>query len=439
MNLSRNISYKAKPQLCSSKNVCYKNVCYKKFSHSKKHAMACLMLVASAMLSFSQMARANDKLVEIESGSVNALSIGKGKYTIIFEAGFGSDMMHWRKVAPAISQKNTIFAYSRLGSGKSSKPEKARQLFEAIGDFEAVVAAEDLKPPFIMVSHSFGAMIARGYAEKHPDNVAGMIFVDPYDPTFIKELKQLAPAETQAFLGAFQKMLPPHLMAEQSVLTNLEEKGVMPKFGTLPDVPAVVLTSVKQEHPQFVIHSVQGKRIWRKLHSRWFNHFSNGRHEITTLSGHNIALEQPEMVIESIAYVVAQADIKAQLEIKEKALELAAKFVSNAQYDQAGSTIFTWLVDSNMDSEQINTLGYKLLNSKQYWLSALALKFNVMQNPTSANVYDSYGEALMALSQIPQAKQQFEMALKLAKGQGKSPKAIEGYLRNLEKANSLIH
>lgn len=401
----------------------------------------CFLVVVTFFIAtsvLSQSTFANDKMVDIDSGSVHALSMGEGKYTVIFEAGFGSNMIHWRKVAPAVSQHNKIFAYSRLGSGKSSKPEKARKLHEAIGDFEAVVAAEHLKPPFILVAHSFGAMILKGFAEKHPNDVAGIVLVDPYNPGFVKALKGIAPEETDAFLLAYQNMLPPYLKAGQAVLTAIEKTGAVPEYGPLPNVPVVVLTSMKQEYPQFIIHSEQGKRIWKELHSTWFNRFSSGRHEVTTLSGHNIALEAPEMVIDSIAYAIKQADKKARLGIKEKTLALAGEHVSNEEYDQGESVIVKWLDNSQMTTQQINSQGYVLLNNQQPRIAKWVLKFNVQQNPALANAYDSYGEALMALALYQQAKIQFETALALAKSQGKSKKALEVFLKNIAKVDSLL-
>jgi pimeloyl-ACP methyl ester carboxylesterase len=401
--------------------------------HNFKQVIALLVTLTS-----SNIVSANDKMIETSTGSIHALSAGQGKYTVIFEAGFGSNMMHWRKVAPILSEQQKIFAYSRIGSGKSSKMLVARQLHESISDFEDIVKIEGLKPPYILVGHSYGAMISRGFAEKNPKDVAGIVLVDPYNPSLIKELKKVAPHETKTFLKAYQNMIPQHLKNEQKVLTAIEEKGSMPKFGQLPNIPAVVITSMKKEHPQFIIHSDKGKKIWKNLHTKWFNDFSVGRHEIITSSGHNIAIEAPETVIESIQYVIEQANIKARIALKDMALKNATIDISNKAHKKAEVTIFSWLSNSKMTTEQINSLGYTLLNKKEDMLSSIVLKFNVIQKPRLANAYDSYGEALTALKLYKKAKIQFEIAARLAKEQGMSTKIYDGFLSNITKIERLL-
>ena len=40
-----------------------------------------------------------------------------------------------------------------------------------------------LQPPYLLVSHSFGGAYMRSYASLYPDEIAGLVFVDPVDFT----------------------------------------------------------------------------------------------------------------------------------------------------------------------------------------------------------------------------------------------------------------
>jgi len=89
-----------------------------------------------------------------------------------------------------------------------------------------------------------------------------------------------------------------------------------------------------------------------------------------------------------------------------------------------------------LNVEQINTLGYEYLSehNKNPDLAGIILKYNVLNNSRSANVYDSYGEALLAMNEPAAAKSQFLKAIELIELQDKDHRALNGFKANLVKA-----
>ncbi len=392
---------------------------------------------------FAENSAPKDKMVTIEDHALHTMSLGDGEFTVIFESGFGSDLSHWRKVAPAISKKAKVVVYSRAGYGKSTPISEVRTLTETTNELEAFIKETDLKPPFIFVGHSYGTHIIRTYAAQHPNDVSGLVFIDPANEEFFVRLKELDKKKTEEFLTVYKKMVPKKLKAESEILMAIDKKGSLPDFGALPDVPAAIITSMVQEHPQFIIHSMEGKKIWRELHGKLFNQFSNARHISTKNSGHNIALQEPELVIESIETVINQADKISQKKQIAKALKAASKLIAQAELKQAEDTVFTALKKSSLESEKINTLGYQYLSAKNSEnqnrvLAAIILEYNTINTPESANAFDSYGEALLALNKPEQAKIQFLKAIKLIVQKNKTHKALKGFKANLAKADLAI-
>jgi pimeloyl-ACP methyl ester carboxylesterase len=45
-----------------------------------------------------------------------------------------------------------------------------------------MLGALAIPPPFVLVGHSFGALVVRIFAARHPSDVAGLVLVDPADP-----------------------------------------------------------------------------------------------------------------------------------------------------------------------------------------------------------------------------------------------------------------
>ena len=109
---------------------------------------------------------------------------------MILEAGFGRDLGVWRNVAPALATSAKVLAYSRAGHGKSDPRPEAPTIAARTGELEQLIATAGLKPPFILVGHSYGGFLIRSFAARHPEQVAGMVFVDPSDEAFNLELRK---------------------------------------------------------------------------------------------------------------------------------------------------------------------------------------------------------------------------------------------------------
>jgi len=74
----------------------------------------------------------------------------------------------------------------------------------------------------------------------------------------------------------------------------------------------------------------------------------------------------------------------------------------------------------NFDEDQLNTLGYQLLNTKKYPAAIRVFQLNIEAYPKSANTYDSLGEAYMDAGDKAQAIAYYEKSLQL------NPKNVNG-------------
>jgi len=401
------------------------------------------MGITIASNAFADEKTPENTMVKVKGHALHMMSQGEGEFTVIFESGFGNDLSHWRRVAPAISQKAKVVIYSRAGAGLSEKITTPRSLIESTQALNELIIRAKLKPPFILVGHSYGSHIVRTYAARNPQNIAGLVLVDPANEQFISRLKQLNNIKTEKFLTVYEKMIPKRLQAESKILMAIDEKAALPDFGPLPDVPAAILTSMVQEHPQFIIHSNEGKKIWRELHSKLFSQFTTARHIVTMNSGHNIATQEPELVIESINKVIEQASSLSQKQQISSAMAETMALIEQSDYAAAEKLAFDFLTKSSLNDGQINALGYQYLSTKnaehnQLILAKIILKYNMMNNQTSANVFDSYGEALLSLNNPQKAKLQFLQAIRLMELKDKEHRTIKGFKANLAKAQLAI-
>ncbi len=102
--------------------------------------------------------------------------------------------------------------------------------------------------------------------------------------------------------------------------------------------------------------------------------------------------------------------------IKEKGIEAA---LTSYKDKKAAADYF-------LDQNEMNLAGYQLLQSNKTKEAAAIFKLNVEAFPNSANVYDSYGEALLALGEKAQAIENYKKSVKLNPNNENGIKVLKG-------------
>jgi pimeloyl-ACP methyl ester carboxylesterase len=104
---------------------------------------------------------------------------GSGGPVAVFESGLGDGAWGWRPVQPAIARQTRVCSYDRAGLGGSDPAKGPRDIDAMAADLAVVVKAVGRGKPVLLISHSLGGPIVRQYAYRHPDQVAGLVLVDP--------------------------------------------------------------------------------------------------------------------------------------------------------------------------------------------------------------------------------------------------------------------
>ena len=409
-----------------------------------------LSAVAIALTLFAATsAHANEPadMISVAGHQVNMVKLGAGPYTVIFESGFGTDLTAWRNVAPAVAKSAQVVAYSRAGLGKSQPRPGQRTIRANTSDLEQMIAAAQLRPPFILVGHSYGGFLIRDFAARNPAQVAGMVFVDASDERIETELRKIDPVRTAQDAKLSEGYTPPKYKAELKYVQAILDSGKLPGAGPLPDVPVAVLTSSKKhEAPEFFLHSPEGMKTWRSLHESFFRQFSTGIHTVTANAGHNIHMEQPQLVIAAIEQVIAMA--ADQDKRKQHAAARAALFgeldrttamLKNGRDGEATKVVTDAISASKFSEAEVNRIGYELLGKrKQPQIAEVVFKANVQNHAQSDNALDSYGEVLLGANKPAEAIVQFQKAIAIAEKLGKSERVLSGYRNNLTKAEQAL-
>lgn len=226
---------------------------------------------------------------------------GSGSPAVVFDSGCGGDSSNWRAIAPQIATLTTAISYDRFGCGASSPGETPRTSGRMVDELHALLHRLDVSPPFVLVGLSFGGMNARLYASRYPNEVAGLVLLEPAH----EELSQRMPPdfwqhESAQLANTSGALREEALALEESAKELLHERR--DHFG---DLPIVVITAGKKwnDTPSHIdVGAVDA--AWRSLHRDIVASSRRGRHIDVARSGHNVHVDAPDVVIDAIRDVV---------------------------------------------------------------------------------------------------------------------------------------
>jgi pimeloyl-ACP methyl ester carboxylesterase len=135
--------------------------------------------VASPIASPSPAALAYGEYIDVGGRNLFLFCTGAGRVTVILEAGLRAGHESWEFVQPGVASFARVCSYDRAGVGASDAAPTPRTSQDVVNDLHALLTAAGVSGPYILAGHSFGALHARLYAHTYPDEVVGIVLVDP--------------------------------------------------------------------------------------------------------------------------------------------------------------------------------------------------------------------------------------------------------------------
>lgn len=233
----------------------------------------------------------------------------KFKGTIIFENGSGTRLSEWKKNKTffnCVKNVGSIFLYDRTGLGKSlpdsslssQNPLTPKRVNEYLVTF---LQQKQIKPPYIFVAHSYGALYAGYFALKNPSLVKGLLLVDPVprDFHFRAELTKkykigMAEAKIKPVTDIYKKYGGSKAEVIYQLLGLEETKESLRQLGSINNtIPIAILSSTEAEEKHPLAED------WYNSQKQWLNsHPKSNIIKIT--SGHFIQISKPKEVCQAL-------------------------------------------------------------------------------------------------------------------------------------------
>jgi pimeloyl-ACP methyl ester carboxylesterase len=227
-------------------------------------------------------------------------------YLIIFESGLGDDHSVWqtKNVAEDISKKMDVVIYDRGGYGKSTIDNNPRNIDRLRTEFESVIDKYANNRKVILVAHSIGGLIIRDYAIKNPNKIAALLFVDPSHEYYNRPTQDVEDLIFNAFANAYGSNFGGTREAKELI----EDFAYTSSLPNLPNVPVVVLTSIKNDKANTTADQTYNKtrQDWYNAHELLKNGVTDFTHIQTTNSGHYIMNEEPNLIIDNLNFLIGK-------------------------------------------------------------------------------------------------------------------------------------
>ena len=119
------------------------------------------------------------RLVDIGGFRLHFYCAGEGSPTVILDAALGASSVSWSLVQPALAKFTQVCSYDRAGFGWSDGGPMPRTAGRIADELHTLLDRSGVRPPYLLVGHSFGGLVMPIFARRFLSDVAGMVLVDP--------------------------------------------------------------------------------------------------------------------------------------------------------------------------------------------------------------------------------------------------------------------
>ena len=120
------------------------------------------------------------QLVDVGDGRrMNLFCLGTGSPTVVFDSGLSDWSSTWALIQPTVARTTRACSYDRPGMGYSDPSPLPRTPQAAVEDLHNLLERGGISGPLVLVGHSLGGFYVKLYARTYPQQVAGLVLVDP--------------------------------------------------------------------------------------------------------------------------------------------------------------------------------------------------------------------------------------------------------------------
>jgi pimeloyl-ACP methyl ester carboxylesterase len=257
--------------------------------------------------------------VDIGGRSLRYKCFGAGTPTVLIEPGGGVSLetvfswdkpIGWAVIVPQISKLTRVCVYDRAGLGRSDPAPAPRTSLDVAKDLHELLDRAHIAPPYVIAGQSYGGMNARMFASRYPQTIAGIVLVDSSHPDTYPEVAKVLPPPTPGESKFLQGWRTGPDLSKTREWVDLKANGDLVRAtGGFGDKPLVILVRSPTWNDPFAPDDVEPliDEVLQRLDAQLLTLSSDSKLIVAKQAGHNIQLDDPQLVVDAISDVVLRS------------------------------------------------------------------------------------------------------------------------------------
>lgn len=247
------------------------------------------------------------QLVDVGGHRLEVLVQGSGEPVVVLESGQGVGRAYWGHVQTGAAEFATVVSYSRSGYEQSENSSRSGAL-DTVEELRTLLLTLELGGPYVLVGQSLGGFYVRTFAAQHPEEVAGIVLVDATHEDEFSRYAEIWPDFWSRYDISIAEWVeeqpqPDMWYREEAFFLQVVRGRGLPEASPAPNVPLAVITAI-QPDPSWLGGTPEGLRILRDVHTEWVRSSTRAMHLISDRTGHNVPVDEPNLVVDAIRWVV---------------------------------------------------------------------------------------------------------------------------------------
>jgi pimeloyl-ACP methyl ester carboxylesterase len=260
---------------------------------------AIILLSACKKDDYPTLSEINIPILNTHALKAKTFTDNNSTYLVVFESGLGDGSAIWeeKKTANQIAKHDDILIYSRAGYEQSTIDNNLRDVDRLRQELEIAINQTANGRKVILIGHSLGGLIIRDYAIKNPTKTAALLFIDSSHELYNQPTQLQEDEIYNAFLSTYGINFGATKEA-QALIESLAYSSALPN---LPNIPTIVLTSMKQDNNNNTSDQTNNKtrQDWYNAHEALKTGVTDFTHIQTLVAGHYIMIEEPNLVLDN--------------------------------------------------------------------------------------------------------------------------------------------
>ena len=201
----------------------------------------------------------------------------------------------------SLGDEHRVCVYDRRNLGRSDTVDAAQLPKDALSDMRKLLAAADVKPPYVLLGASFGGLLSYLYANTYPDEVVGMVLLDSMFPDELSLERLFKPADRFKAFSAEDESESLERISHYKV-----QKASQPYIGKEPAIPVTYLSSIPEGYDlnDYGVEEYNDKILG--LQKAYVERFSPGKY-LRVDAPHFMEVAVPERITRELRQVIASA------------------------------------------------------------------------------------------------------------------------------------